>query len=414
MLWKRGNFHSHPEQGCESFLRGFFVKAPLLQGRFLVFALRSLYPNSPRSQTDLVSWPGNASYFTHMNEGGSHSDESLVIVLDAMGGDYSPKNEVLGTLAALKESGNRFKVILVGNRSAIERDLAAAKASTGPNIEILEASEIITMDDEPVAALRQKKDSSIVRGLLHVQEGKAQAFVSAGNTGAVMSGATLLLGRIKGVSRPTIGSQFPRSEGGYTLVFDVGATVDSKAIHLREYAVMGSIYAEQMFGVKNPKVGLLSVGEESTKGNELVFEAAELIRKTGVNFVGNVEGRDVLKSTVDVIVCDGFVGNIVLKFAESIVGALRIRIRKYAEGGVLNKLRAAVTAIVLRSALKDYDYQEYGGVPLLGVKGITIIGHGSSTPKAIKNMLLKAEEMFVKRINEKIASAIIEVSDKKV
>ncbi len=262
------------------------------------------------------------------------------------------------------------------------------------------------MDDEPVAGLRQKKDSSIVKGFDLVRDGAASAFVSAGNTGAVMSGATLLLGRIPGVSRPTIGSQFPRPDGGFTLVFDVGSTVDSKAIHLREYAIMGSIYAEQVFGVVRPSVGLMSVGEERSKGNELVSEATPLLEQSGVNFIGNVEGRDVLKSTCDVIVCDGFVGNVILKFAESVVPAIRARIKKYSERGILNKIKAGITASVLRESLKDFDYQEHGGVPLLGVRGVTIIGHGRSTPKAIRNMILKAEEMVRKRVVEKITESV--------
>jgi len=221
-----------------------------------------------------------------------------------------------------------------------------------------------------------------------------------------MSGGTLLLGRIPGVSRPTIGSQFPREDGGFTLVFDVGATVDSKAIHLKEYAVMGSIYSSEILGVKNPRVGLMSVGEEKTKGNELVFQTAELLEQTSINFIGNVEGRDVLKSTADVIVCDGFLGNVILKFAESVLVSLKARIRSYSNKGLLNKLKAAVVASVLRVVLKDFDYQEYGGVPLLGVNGVTIIGHGSSTPKAIKNMILKAEEMIEKNVVERIKEGI--------
>jgi glycerol-3-phosphate acyltransferase PlsX len=182
--------------------------------------------------------------------------------------------------------------------------------------------------------------------------------------------------------------------------------VDSKAIHLREYAIMGSIYAEQIFGITRPSVGLLSVGEERSKGNELVFETAPLLEKSGVNFIGNVEGRDVLKSTCDVIVCDGFVGNVILKFAESVVPALRARIKKYSEQGVWQKIKAGITASVLRESLKDFDYQEHGGVPLLGVRGVTIIGHGRSTPKAIRNMILKAEEMVRKRVVEKITESL--------
>ncbi len=337
---------------------------------------------------------------------GGDPKKPLAIVLDAMGGDFAPKNEVEGALLALQESGGRLKVILVGMRDEIAKELARLGASENPGIEVVGASEVINMHDEPVAALRQKRDSSIVRGFDLLRDGAASAFVSGGNTGAVMSGATLLLGRIPGISRPTIGSAFPRPEGGHTLLFDVGATVDSKAIHLREYAIMGSIYAEHILGIVNPRVGLLSVGEERSKGNELVFEATELLEKAKINFAGNVEGRDILKSTVDVIVCDGFVGNVALKLGESVLPALRTRIKNYAAKGLINKIKAGITASVLRESLKDFDYQEYGGVPLLGVRGVTIIGHGRSTPKAIKNMLLKAEEMVSKEIVKKIATAV--------
>ncbi|HET6402856.1 MAG TPA: phosphate acyltransferase PlsX [Candidatus Kapabacteria bacterium] len=336
----------------------------------------------------------------------SNQSTQVSIVLDAMGGDFSPRNEVEGAIEAVKMAEGRLKVLLVGMHEEIERELERLGASRNDAIEVIGASEVIGMEDEPVAALRQKKDSSIVKGFDLVRGGVASAFVSAGNTGAVMSGATLLLGRIPGISRPTIGSQFPRPDGGFTLVFDVGATVDSKAIHLREYAIMGSIYAEQIFGIPRPSVGLLSVGEERTKGNELVFEAMPLLEKSGVNFIGNVEGGDVLKATVDVVVCDGFVGNVMLKLAESMIPVVRGRLRKYAAKGLLNKLKAGIAASVLRESLKDFDYQEFGGVPLLGVRGVTIIGHGRSTPKAIRNMILKAEEMVRKRVVEKITKSL--------
>jgi len=333
----------------------------------------------------------------------------ISIALDAMGGDFSPKNEVAGAIEAVKGSGGKIKVYLVGMKDEIEKEIAAQNATGMDGIEVVGASQIITMEDEPVAALRQKRDSSIVKGFDLVKDNTAQAFVSAGNTGAVMSGATLLLGRIPGINRPTIGAQFPRPDGGYTLVFDVGATADSKPIHLREYAVMGSIYSQYILGNNNPTVGLLSVGEERSKGNELVFETIPLLENTNVNFVGNVEGRDVLKSTVDVIVCDGFVGNVVLKVAESMMPVLRTRVKDYAAKGFLNKIKAGITASVLRESLRDFDYQEHGGVPLLGVRGVTIIGHGRSTPKAIKNMILKAEEMVSKNIIERIAKAVKEI-----
>jgi glycerol-3-phosphate acyltransferase PlsX len=318
-----------------------------------------------------------------------------------MGADFSPKNEVQGAILAQKELGQEVAIILSGDKHLIEAELKSAGIPS-TTFTIIDAPNTITMTDEPVAALRTKRDSSIVRGLDAVRSGSADAFVSAGNTGAVMSAATLELGRIRGVSRPTIGSLFPRSMGGYTLVFDVGATVDAKAHWLREYAVMATVYAREILGVTNPTVALLSVGEEASKGNELVFASAELIKETNVNFVGNVEGRDVLNGKVDIILCDGFTGNVILKFAGSVLPALKTRIKRYSEGGIINKLKAAVTASVLRTSLKDFDYQEYGGVPLLGVKGIVIIGHGSSSPLAIKNMIRRAAEMTRRRINEKI------------
>lgn len=336
----------------------------------------------------------------------SSKEQSLTVALDAMGGDFSPANEVNGALEAVRQRQGQFKVLLVGVREEIERELKRASALSEPGIEIVAASEVIGMEDEPVAALRQKRDSSIVIGFDLVKQGRASAFVSAGNTGAVMSGATLLLGRIPGISRPTIGAEFPRPEGGFTLIFDVGATVDCKPAHLREYAIMGSIYAEQILGIQNPRVGLLSIGEERSKGNELVFDTTELLEKTHVNFAGNVEGRDVFQSTVDVILCDGFVGNVVLKLVESMPSVMKSIIRNYASKGVWQKMKAAVAASVLRESLKDFDYQEAGGVPLLGVRGVTIIGHGRSTPKAIKNMIFKAEEMVEKKIVEKIAHAV--------
>lgn len=339
-----------------------------------------------------------------MNSSGRN--DSLTIALDTMGADFSPKNEIAGAIEVIKETAGRFHLALVGDSALIQPILDTYPHELHKHISIIDAKEVITMDDEPVAGLRAKRNSSIVKGLEAVKSSGASAFVSAGNTGAVMSGATLELGRIKGVSRPMIGAQFPRGDGSFTLVFDVGATVDAKPQWLKEYAIMGTIYAREIFGIAQPKVGLLSVGEEEAKGNELTFEATKLIKETNVHFIGNVEGRDILINTADVILCDGFVGNVILKFAESVLGALKRRIRDYAGKGIVNKLKAAVTASVLKSSLKDFDYQEHGGVPLLGVNGVVIIGHGSSSPKAIKNMLLRAEEMARKNITATITNAL--------
>lgn len=329
----------------------------------------------------------------------------ITIALDTMGADFSPHNEVGGALEAIKEAAGRFKVLLVGKKELLEKELQAHSGFPKEQIEILDAQEVITMDDEPVQALRQKRNSSIVIATSAIKDGRADAFVSAGNTGAVMSAATLELGRIPGVSRPMIGSQFPRDTGGFTLVFDVGATVDAKPHWLKEYGIMGSIYAKAIFGIENPSVALLSVGEERAKGNELVLEAAKLLETTDLNFAGNVEGRDILNGKVDIVLCDGYTGNVILKFAESVLPALKSRVKKYAEGGIFNKIKAGITASVLRASLKDFDYQEHGGVPLLGVKGVVIIGHGSSTPRAIRTMLFRAEEMVRKDLCATITKA---------
>ena len=321
---------------------------------------------------------------------------TIRIGLDTMGADFSPANEVGGALLAANELKGQVKVVVFGNKSDVEKALAGKPGAS--DIEVVDTTEVITMHDEPVAALKQKRDSSLVRGLVALKNGEIDAFVSIGNTGAVMSGATLELGRIKGVSRPMIGAQFPRPQGGFTLVFDVGATVDAKPHWLKEYGIMGSIYAEQIFGIKKPTVALLSVGEERSKGNELVIEAGKLLDETELNFIGNVEGRDILGGGADVVLCDGYTGNVLLKFAESVLTVLRGRIRKYSEKGIINKLKAGVTASVLRASLKDFDYQEHGGVPLLGVNGVVIIGHGSSSPKAIRTMIVRAEEMVKKNV----------------
>ena len=338
----------------------------------------------------------------------------ITIALDTMGADFSPQNEVGGAIEVIKETGARFRILLAGKKELLEKELQKHSGFPRKAIEILDASEVITMDDEPVQALRQKRKSSIVLALEALKNKKVDAFVSAGNTGAVMSGGTLELGRIPGVSRPMIGSQFPRSSGGFSIVFDVGATVDARPQWMKEYGIMGSIYAETIFGIGNPSVALLSVGEEKTKGNELVFESAKLLEQTDLNFVGNVEGRDILNGNADVILCDGFTGNILLKLTESVLPALKLRIKKYSETGIMSKLKAAITASVLKASLKDFDYQEYGGVPLLGVNGVVIIGHGSSSPRAFRTMLLRAEELVNKDLCGRVKTAMAKEREKSV
>lgn len=322
-----------------------------------------------------------------------------------MGGEYAPEHEVHAALAAVK-SDPSIEIILVGKTDIITSYLPDRKPPT--NITIVHASDVVSMSDEPSSIVKSRKDSSLYLGVDLMRDGKADAFVSAGNTGGVMATATMLCGRLRGVSRPTIGSFFPTERGEPTLVVDVGANVDSKAKFLRDYAVMGSVYSQMILGRPNPTVGLLNVGEESSKGTEVVREAYELLSKAPINFVGNVEGRDILKGTVDVVVCDGFEGNIVLKFAESVIGFLKSRFKTYADKSVVNKLVIGLFRPVLRKVLSGMDYQEYGGVPLLGINGVAIIGHGSSSAMAIENMIHRAAEIVRLDVNGTIQTALTE------
>ncbi len=321
-----------------------------------------------------------------------------------MGGDYAPANEVAGAIEALRQTNNEFEIIFVGREAQIREQLAVRNAE-GLSYSIVNADEVITMEDSPTAALKQKKNSSLAVGMQLHKEGKGDAFVSTGNTGAVLSASTLILGRIKGVSRPTISAFFP-SERGVCLLLDAGTNVDCRAQHLYEFGVMGSIYAKKILQYKNPTVGLLNVGEEKLKGTEIVQEAYKLLASGKLNFIGNIEGRDILKGKAQVIVCDGFVGNIILKFGESVPSFLKSRLKQFAGESFLNKIVVGISRNALRLSLKDMDYEEHGGVPVLGVNGVSIIGHGGSTPKAIKNMILKAVEVAKSQINTHIEEAL--------
>jgi len=327
-----------------------------------------------------------------------------------MGGDFAPAAVVDGALDALDETHGRFTVLLVGRQESIEQELVrrarrAGQYRTAGRLQVAHASEVIEMHDHPNAALKTKRDSSISVGLALHRDGKAQAFVSAGNTGAVLSASTLILGRIPGVGRPTIGALIPTARTPCLLV-DAGTNVDCRPRHLHEFGVMGSVYIASMLGKERPTVGLLSIGEEESKGNEASLQAFALLKGSGLNFVGNIEGRDLLKGEIDVAVCDGFVGNILLKFGESVPGFLKAKFTRYAAEGFLNKLAVLLARSGMRSVLKELDYQEHGGVPLLGVKGVSIIGHGRSTPKAIKNMILRAEEMVLRGVNLRIQETL--------
>ncbi len=325
-----------------------------------------------------------------------------------MGGDRAPCSEVAGSIAALKDDSN-IKIILVGNKDIIEKELKKFTYDPG-RISIHNCSEVIDMDESPTEALKKKQDSSILVGLKLQKQKEADAFISIGNTGAVMAASLLTLGRIANVSRPTIGESFPTDEG-LSIVLDVGANVDCKPVHLLEFAVMGVVYANHIFNVKNPRVALLNVGEEESKGNALATETYQLLKNSNLNFIGNVEGRDILRGNAEVIVCDGFVGNVVLKLTESVLTVLKNKFSKYASENFFKKIWVGMMYGTLKKVLKDFNYEEYGGVPLLGVNGITMISHGSSSPVAIKNMIHKAKRMFEEKINEEIQSKIKDIKE---
>lgn len=347
------------------------------------------------------------------NSNNSGEKRKFKIALDAMGGDFAPKNEIEGLIKLFKEnvSKDECEVVLVGKQEIIEQELTKHNLDS-VSYSIVNADEIVTMNDDPMVAIKSKKNSSLAIGLNLHKEGKVDAFVSAGHTGAMLATSTVMLGRIKGVSRPTIGSFLPTEKSAPTLLMDVGANVDCKARFLYEFAVMGSIYYKQMIGIENPTVGLLNIGEESSKGNEVVLQTYSLLKSSKLNFIGNLEGREIFKGNANVIVCDGFTGNIVLKFAESFLTFFKNTLKSYANQSTVKKVKVGLMAPTLKDMFKAYDYQQYGGVPLLGVNGVSIIGHGSSSPIALQNMLVTAINILKKDINGKIREALLENENK--
>lgn len=331
----------------------------------------------------------------------------ITIAVDAMGGDHAPRAEVEGAVLAARELGVR--VLLVGQESVVKRELAG-HAHRGLPIELVHASEVITMSDSPTQAFRKKRDSSVHVATKLVRAGDAAGVVSAGNTGAVMAVARFVLGTLPAVDRPALAAPFPTTRGTVSVLLDVGANVDSKAQHLEQFAVMGEIYYRLIFGTRRPKVALLSIGEEESKGNELTRETHNRLKQMPLQFVGNIEGRDVFAGNVDVIVCDGFIGNVALKISEGLVE----HIVRTLKDGLNSTLTAQVGAVLARRAFQDFkkklDYSEYGGAPLLGVKGVTVIGHGRSNANAIKNAIRVASELARAKVNEKIEQELAAVS----
>ncbi|HEV2401233.1 MAG TPA: phosphate acyltransferase PlsX [Candidatus Sulfotelmatobacter sp.] len=330
-----------------------------------------------------------------------------VIALDAMGSDRAPKPEVEGAIQAARQFGVR--VLLVGPEAIVKPELHRHLAARRLPIEVVHASEYITMDDK-VEAVRAKRDNSMRVGLRLVREGKANGFVTAGNTGAAMATAKIVLGAVPGVDRPALAAVFPTAPGNPAMLLDVGANVDCTPKNLEQFAVMGDVYFRAMYGKRpgspGPRVGLLSIGEEETKGNDLTRESFQLLKQLPLNFVGNVEGRDLYNGQVDVIVADGFVGNVALKISEGVANLVRTALKESLKATITRQ----VGALLSRSAFTDFkkrlDHTEYGGAPLLGVRGVCIITHGSSNANAMKNAVRVAAEFSQSGVNDSIERSL--------
>jgi phosphate acyltransferase len=324
------------------------------------------------------------------------------IALDAMGGDFGPEELITGAILAIKQAG--IKITLVGDASLLQSYVNKNSEGAGcaPLLEIVHASEVVQMDEYPVDAIRRKKDSSIMVAFELVKQGLADGVVSAGNSGATLAAALRKLGRVKNVSRPGIASMFPTLKKPVTIM-DIGANVDCRPLHLFQFAVMASVYSS-LYKIEKPRVGILSIGEETGKGNSLVKETTELLKKSSLNFIGNVEGRDVYKGDVDVIVCDGFVGNNILKVSEGLADAILQMMRIEIAKSSLAKIGYLLAKPAFKRFKKRVDYTEYGGAPLLGIDGTGIVCHGKSNAQAIKNAILEAVRMVENNIKDKIIS----------
>lgn len=340
---------------------------------------------------------------------GERTSAASRIALDAMGGDHAPREIVLGALLAAAEHPG--DILLVGKEEVLREELASASSSLPSNITIVDAREVVEMDDTAIAPLRKKRNSSIRVCANLVAEGRADAFVSAGNTGAAWTSARVVMGMIEGVERPALAAILPNQKG-HTLLLDVGANVDSKPNNLREFAVMGHFYAQMVFGIDEPRVGLMSIGEEEGKGNELTKETYRVMRETGLNFIGNAEGRDVFNGNCDVIVCDGFIGNVVLKASEALGEFVSRTLREEMTKSVTRKVGGLLAKSAFDGLKKRMDYSEYGGAPLLGVKGGCIVCHGRSNAKAIKNAVRVARDFAENRIDSKIRAKIGELHNR--
>lgn len=325
----------------------------------------------------------------------------MKIALDAMGGDHAPAAAVAGAVEALEDFGGQIqRLFLVGLEEEVKRELDHL-AYAHSKIEIVPASEVVGMGDSAVKSVKEKKNSSISVATDLVKQGHADAVVSAGNTGAMVAAATIKLRHIKGVERAGIASPIPNEHGPCNIV-DAGANVEAKATHLLGYAIMGSVYARHVQGKRNPVVGLMSVGEEDSKGTDFTREVFELLKASDLNFRGNVEGHDLFESKIDVVVCDGFTGNVVLKSCEATAKAMFKWLKQEIKATPLRQMGALIAKDAFRAVKERGNYETYGGSPLLGVNGVCIIGHGSSSPRAVKNMIRVAAEAVKHHVNPHI------------
>ncbi len=330
-----------------------------------------------------------------------------------MGADRAPKPEVEGAILAARHYG--VQVLLVGQEDAVRAELDLHPIWRRLSIDVVHASEVIGMQEKAAQAVRSKRDSSMRVGLRLVRDGKADGFVSAGNTGAVMATAKMVLGALPGVDRPALATAFPTTQGTATILIDVGANVDSKAQNLQQFAIMGDVYFRTIFAGRfstseHPRIGLLSIGQEESKGNELTREAYKMIKDLPVNFVGNVEGRDLFNGKADVLVCDGFVGNVALKISEGMADAVRFLLKQSLQATITRQVGFLLSRQAFVDFKKRLDYSEYGGAPLLGIKGVCIICHGSSNANAIKNAVRVATEFANSKLNRVIEERIAEAS----
>lgn len=331
------------------------------------------------------------------------------IAVDAMGSDFGPEVLVQGALGGAKEYG--CEIVLVGDKAILERELASQRLC-GLDVKLHHASETVEMEESPTVALRRKKDSSIRACFELVKKGDADAVVTAGHSGAAMAAAIMVLKRIEGVERPALALLLPNIGGGRTVFLDVGSNVDCKAPHLAQFAVMGSVYAQIMLRVREPSVALLSNGEEESKGDEVTREAHLLLKKAGIKYVGYVEGRDIYSGRVDVIVCDGFVGNVVLKCSEGLVDAMAALLdEEIRKEGIFLPSGDSPLAGPLQKFRKKFDCNEYGGAPLLGINGVAVISHGGAASMAIQNAIGLACRFVAEKVNEHLAQALARNKD---